>query len=76
LPEECFKDEKGDWLEAASDLALMMPLMELAGLDRCKYIRKPIYEWRDNYSGSTAFKLQKHCTKIIRRKPKMERIEV
>jgi len=73
LKEDAFK-HKGEWLNAASDLALMFPLMELAGLDRCKHISKPIYEWRDSYADSSNSKWQKQCVKIIRSKPKMKRI--
>lgn len=69
-----FKDSQGKWLRAASDLALMFPLMELAGLDRCAHVKKAIYWWRDNTPYKTNRDSQIECEKIIRAKPKMERL--
>ena len=43
LKKSAFKDDNGKWLQAASDLALMIPLIEMAGLKRTKYIRKITY---------------------------------
>ena len=57
---------KNEWLPAASDVALMLPILELAGLHRCRHISKAIYHWRDNTEFKTNRKLQKKCEKIIR----------
>jgi glycosyltransferase involved in cell wall biosynthesis len=73
IPEDCFK-HKGEWLQAASDLALMIPAIELAGLDRTKHIPEALYYWRDNTPFKTKGTLQKECEKIVRAKPKLERI--
>ena len=64
---------EGLYLNAASDLALMMPLCELAGWDRVAFIKKEIYYWRDNTPFKTNGSAQKRCEKIIRAKPKLER---
>lgn len=74
LPADCMK-HKGKWLPAASDVALMIPLIELAGLKRCKWIQAPLYYWRDNTPCLTNRKLQMKCEKIIRKKPGMERVK-
>ena len=63
----------GEFLTAASDLALMMPICELAGWDRVRFIKKEIYYWRDNTPHKTNVKDQKRCEAIIRAKPKLER---
>ena len=63
-----FKDSKGKWLDAASDLALMFPLIELAGLHRCRHIAKAIYMWRDSTPQKTKRALQLECEKIVRAK--------
>jgi hypothetical protein len=40
-------DADGQWIQFAGDLAIMIPLMEIAGLDRCAFIDKPIYWYND-----------------------------
>jgi len=37
----------GGWLMVCADLAMMWPMMEIAGLDRIKFIDKPIYIYND-----------------------------
>jgi len=56
------------FVDAASDLALMFTIMEIAGLENCKHIPEATYYWRDNYKGSTSSKLQKKMEKAIRKK--------
>jgi glycosyltransferase involved in cell wall biosynthesis len=72
---EWFQDEKGKWLPAASDVALMLPLMEIAGLDRCRHIHKFTYIWNDGKVSSGKRFEQKVCEAIVRAKPRLERIE-
>ena len=67
---------KGEWIEAASDLALMIPLMEMAGLSRTKYISDIIYIWRDNYKFSTNKKAQRKSKAIIMSKEPLRRISI
>jgi hypothetical protein len=59
LPEICMKGPNSlssavlleppfpNWLETCSDLAMMFPLLEMAGHDRIKYIQQEIYEYND-----------------------------
>ncbi|HUS90077.1 MAG TPA: glycosyltransferase family A protein [Desulfosporosinus sp.] len=76
FPKEYLQDGKGNWAEAASDLGLMFGLIELSGLDRVKFIGRPIYVWRDNYKDSTNPALQKKWDKIFRNKKPLERIDL
>lgn len=39
--------ETGEYYESAGDLAMMFPLMEMAGLHRCKFIEQPLYWYND-----------------------------
>lgn len=66
----------GVWLSAASDLALMFPLLEMAGLNRCVHIAKPIYVWRDNSSSPMSRKLQRKCEKLLRKRKPYRRIDI
>lgn len=59
---------KDMWLPAASDVALMIPLIEMAGLRRCKHIHKMIYLWRDNTPQKTDRAKQIRCENIVRKK--------
>jgi hypothetical protein len=59
---------KGKWLEAASDLALMFPCIELAGLKHVRHIPRITYYWRDNTPDKTKKALQVKCEKILRAK--------
>ena len=75
LPEECMK-HNGEWLEAASDLAIMIPLMEMAGAQRIEHVHELIYFWRDSTPQKTKRVLQKKCEAIIRAKPRMGKVQV
>lgn len=76
LRKDAFLNEDGNWLEAASDVAMMLPLMEMAGMDRCKHISAPIYYWRNNAKHHTKVAIQRRCNKIIRAKKPFERINL
>lgn len=67
IPRSAFT-HNGEWLGAASDVALMLPALELAGLKRTRFVRKEIYLWRDNTRWKTNRKLQIACEKIVRKK--------
>lgn len=71
---EWFQDSKGKWLQAASDVALMLPLMELAGLDRCRHIHEITYAWNDSPVSRAKRALQKRCEAIVRAKPREKRL--
>jgi len=68
IPERCFQDAKGNWLQAASDRALMYAVLELCGPGRVQKIEKPIYWYRNNYHGNTSRAAQKRADKILREK--------
>lgn len=76
LTEDCFHDENGCWLKAASDMSLMIPMMEMAGLDKCVHIPEEIYHWRDNTEFKTNVFEQEAAEKIIRAKKPFERISL
>ena len=45
----CLKDTKGEWYKMTYDVAIMLPLLELSGYDKVKYIDKVLYIYnRDN----------------------------
>ena len=74
FPKKYLKDKKGKWYQASSDVALMIPILELAGLDRVKFIRKITYKWRMTpdaiYKDKTGAKLQlKNKREIMAKKP-------
>lgn len=43
----CLKGEDGLWLEFASDVALMFPLLEMAGFDRVRFNESVLYVYND-----------------------------
>jgi hypothetical protein len=45
LRHEWLQDLTGQWLERCVDMATMFPLMELAGLDRCRFIPDVLYTY-------------------------------
>ena len=68
FPRRYFQDDKGYWGAAASDLALMFTIIELAGLKSVRHISKPIYFWKDNTKFKTDGKKQRKWEKILRGK--------
>lgn len=68
FPKKYLQDEEGNWGKAASDLALMFTIMELAGLKNVSHISKPIYNWKDNTKFKTSGGQQKKWEKIFRAK--------
>ena len=72
-----FKGLDGNWLMSCSDLAIMYPLMEMAGLDRIQWIPEQIYVYND-FSELNDCKvngvLQKRMEKYIRKKPRYKRL--
>ncbi len=79
FPKSYLKNKKGKWYMASSDIALMIPILELAGLDRTKFISKIIYKWRKTpdtiYTNKKGNRLQqKNKREILKKKP-LERVE-
>lgn len=46
LREEDMKDSSGNWLSAASDVAIFLPFLELCGQERVKFIDKDLVYYR------------------------------
>lgn len=68
----------GAWLQSASDLALMMPLLELSGPDHRSFISKVLYIYNDinPYNDhKIAPGLQKTCEREIRGREPLKRLE-
>ncbi len=49
---DCFKDGTGEWITSAVDVALMCPLLEMAGFDRVRYIDRVLYVYNDENPNS------------------------
>lgn len=64
----------GMWAEAASDRGLMYALVELAGVEHCVHIKRPIYHWRPT-KHKTEMKLQKKWEEIFRNKEPLEKVD-
>jgi len=67
----------GNWLMSGADMAFMLPMLEMAGLDRIKYISKEIYVYNDLSplnDHKTAPALQKRVEKYLRNKKPYRRI--
>ncbi len=79
FPKSYLKDKKGKWYMASSDIALMIPILELAGLDRTKFISKIIYKWRKTpdtiYKNKKGYRLQQKNKKEIYAKKPLKRVE-
>jgi len=76
LPIDVFLDDKGNWFKAASDVAMTIPLIEMAGLKRCRHIHKILYYWRDKTDHRTHRAQQKRVVKKVRAKKSMKRIKL
>ncbi len=74
MPQSALQDRDGEWCPAASDRGLMYALVEMAGNDRCKHIKKGIYFWNDNTPYKTNEKLQIKWTKIFKKKNALKRV--
>lgn len=46
LPDETFRDRDGNYFRAAGDLALYLPMAELAGPEKVRYIPEKLYHYR------------------------------
>jgi len=72
------KGPDGNWLQSASDVAMMIPMAEMAGLDRIRYIPDPIYIYNDMNELNDCKQdcaLQKRMSKYIMKKPRYKRIK-
>lgn len=69
----CLKSEGGQWLEFASDVALMFPLLEMAGFDRVRFNESVLYIYNDQNPISEHNRDRKkqleEFTRIARKRP-------
>ena len=75
LPIDCLKDSWGNWFQAASDVATMVPLSELAGPDRCQHVPEITYLWNMT-KHKTKGHMQKRAKDEIYKKTPLKRLEV
>jgi len=75
---ENFKSENGDFFTMTYDVAMMTPLMEMAGFDRIKFNEIPIYQYRlhENSDQNVNRELQLKYEKEIYSKPPLCRQEI
>jgi len=63
----------GSYYKAATDPAIMYPMVEMAGLDRIKFIDDILYVYNDNHNLSTQFRLpgmqSRNRKEIISKRP-------
>lgn len=72
IDKKLFYDKQCKIFSSASDVAIMKPVLELAGRQRTMYITKPLYYYRDNISTNEHnknLKDQVRCALEIRNKP-------
>jgi hypothetical protein len=73
-----FKSEKGEFFSMTGDVAMMTPLMEIAGFDRIKFNETPIYQYRlhENSDQNISRELQIKFEKEIYKKPPLSKQEI
>lgn len=71
---EHLKDSKGSFLKMPYDMAIMFPLLEIAGFDRSSYIPMPIYLYRihENNDHNTNTREQASGAQEVRNKNPMK----
>lgn len=57
LKEEDMKDSKGEWYSSAADVAIFLPLLEMAGKSRVKYINTPLVYYRIHNLNDSSLRL-------------------
>ena len=72
----CYKDSNGDFYKTCYDIAIMTPLMEIAGLENIKFNPIPIYFYRlhPNNDHTLQGDLQKLTEKELFAKPPFNRV--
>jgi glycosyltransferase involved in cell wall biosynthesis len=76
--EDAFKDELGRYLPMSSDVALMLPMMEIAGPERVAFNYRVVYFYRlhrrNDHATAAGHELQTGMTALIRRKRAFARV--
>ena len=73
----CLRHSTGEFIRAATDMAIMYPILELAGFDRVRYNDRPIYVYNLENPLNTHkidHEYQKQCAREIVAKPTFEPI--
>ena len=75
---ECYKDKNGNFYTITYDVAIMTPLMEIAGFEKVKFNPEPLYYYRvhqqnDHFVDPT---LQKSVADEIFNKPKFNQVRL
>jgi len=77
IKESDFLDDQGKYLEVACDLAIMFPMLEMAG-PRQEFINSPLYVYNMSNPNNDFKKIpekQRHCDRFIRSKEKYEQLK-
>jgi glycosyltransferase involved in cell wall biosynthesis len=71
----CYKDKNGDFYTITYDVAIMTPLMEIAGFERVKFNPEPVYYYRIHQQNDHFVdpNLQKYVADEIFAKPKFKK---
>ncbi len=71
-----FKDEKGSFFEMTSDVALMHPLMEIAGHENCYFVEDVSYIYRHHPQNDSNrnIELQRSTEDVIKKKAPFKRV--
>jgi glycosyltransferase involved in cell wall biosynthesis len=76
--EDAFKDDEGRYLPMSSDVALMLPLIEIAGPERVAFNYRVVYYYRlheaNDHASAAGHRLQSEMCRLIRRKRPFERV--
>ena len=78
IKDEDLRDEEGRYFGAGTDLALMFPMMEMAGPDHVRHIPEPLYIWNKHnpQSRMAAYKRMQDLSGLqVRAKPRYEQLE-
>lgn len=73
----CFKNSNGEWYEMTCDVAMMYPIMEIAGYNRVKFNSEILYIYNDKNPISDKIKdcqLQIDIHNEINKKPKFKQL--
>lgn len=74
----CLKDASGNWLSSAVDVALMCPLLEMAGFARVRFADRVLYHYNDegpNHLHAAHRQAQMDNFELIRNKPRFRAVD-
>lgn len=78
LNESSMKDSRGNWFSSASDVAIFLPILEMAGKDRVKFIDEDLVYYRihpnNDHSNREKLQDQVRCALELYRMPEYSRL--